>query len=87
MIITIKDILNQMIEKQKIPRPINKGKIYTIPKRQEWAGDMNALRPITLLEAMRKQLTGIMTKKLITITGKPTSQRQQLRIPTRKEYK
>ena len=41
-----------------------KGRIIVIPKTEKWHGDLDKLRPITLLESFRKILNNVLTKRL-----------------------
>ncbi len=60
-------LINLCLQFNDIPNQWKKAQIFTIPKSQLWDGDLNQLRPITLLECGRKLLTKILTNRLSTI--------------------
>jgi exonuclease III/ribonuclease HI len=57
-------LLNGIIRRGYLPRRWMRGTLIPIPKDQPWTGDLNRLRPIALLEAGRKILSSILTKRL-----------------------
>ncbi len=60
-------LINLCLQFNDIPNQWKKAQIFTIPKSHQWDGDLNQLRPITLLECGRKLLTKILTNRLSSI--------------------
>jgi ribonuclease HI len=60
-------ILNQMLNQQKVPSNEELSKIILLPKSDNWQGEISKLRPITLLETLRKILSNILTKRLTKV--------------------
>ncbi|RKP16357.1 hypothetical protein ROZALSC1DRAFT_1419, partial [Rozella allomycis CSF55] len=53
-----------------LPNKVNTGKIILLPKINNWSGELDKLRPITLLETFRKLFTSIITQRLTTTLEK-----------------
>jgi hypothetical protein len=66
----IKDLLNVMMINNRIPEKEQLGSIILLPKIQNWQGELPKLRPITLLEILRKVYSTILTKRLTVIIDK-----------------
>jgi hypothetical protein len=56
-------MLNHMIQHQTTPKYLNQGTIILLPKTDTYTGDKAKLRPITLLEALKKILTTVMNQR------------------------
>jgi exonuclease III/ribonuclease HI len=61
---TLLALLNGIMQLGHLPRRWMRGTLVPIPKDQPWTGDLNRLRPIALLEAGRKILSSILTRRL-----------------------
>src|SRR5436190_16889661 len=63
-------LINETFKQQRIPKEWKKAQIYPIPKPEEWGGDINKTRPITLLECPRKIMFKILNNRLSDILVK-----------------
>jgi exonuclease III len=57
-------LFNKIIDTSVTPQEWSIGKLFPIPKPNDWQKDINKTRPITLLETCRKIFTKIITKRL-----------------------
>ena len=62
-----KNFANICLVQGNIPNKWKVAQIYTIPKGEDWGFELNRVRPIALLEAFRKCVTRIITKRLSAI--------------------
>jgi hypothetical protein len=60
-------LINETFKQQRIPKEWKKVQIYPIPKPEDWGGDINKTRPITLLECPRKLMFKILCNRLSKI--------------------
>lgn len=63
----IRRIFNNTMSTRKMPTDWKNGTIYPIPKTMDWENDLSKVRPITLLEAIKKIFTKIMTQRLTKV--------------------
>src|SRR5579859_7924944 len=49
---------------RRFPNSWSQSSLYPIPKHCEWGGDASNVRPIVLIECMRKTFTRILTNRL-----------------------
>jgi hypothetical protein len=63
----INDLLNNILQTGQIPSEWKSGSIYPIPKPKDWENNINIIRPITLLESIRKIFTKILNDRLTNI--------------------
>ena len=59
-----RNLINECLQQTYMPKAQQKAQIYPIPKPDEWKGNINKTRPITLLECGRKMLFKILTNRL-----------------------
>ena len=57
-------LLNECLRREDIPTGWKKGVVVPIPKTAEFTGNLDQLRPITLLESTRKVFSAVMTRRL-----------------------
>ena len=57
-------LANQCLATGDIPLKWKLGQLYPIPKNEEWNHDLSNVRPIVLLEAFRKTVVRIVSKRL-----------------------
>lgn len=57
-------IFTACLDRQDVPEAWKVGVIHPIPKTPQWTGDLAQLRPITLLETVRKLFSLILTRRL-----------------------
>ena len=62
--IIFKNFANLCLVRGCIPDKWKVAQIYTIPKGEDWGFDLGRVRPIALLEAFRKCVTRVITKRL-----------------------
>lgn len=62
--------LNQSLMEGTLPDDLNRGKVILLSKLAVFNGDPNKLRPITLLSAIRKVLTGLLAKRITNVLTK-----------------
>ena len=67
MKLLFKDILNDCLRLQRIPKEWLISSIFLVPKDKDFDGDLDRMRPITLLEVTRKVLSKILNRRLYTI--------------------
>src|SRR6185369_4297752 len=60
-------MFNKILSTSVTPQEWSIGKLFPIPKPNDWQKDINKTRPITLLETCRKIFTKIITKRLSTV--------------------
>ena len=60
-------LFNRCILSNRIPKQWKCGRIYPIPKRNTFDGDLNSTRPISLIEHTRKLFTKILTNRFNNI--------------------
>jgi ribonuclease HI len=65
-------LCQRVISSAECPSAWKQGLIYPIPKSATWSGDLDAVRPITLLEHARKVCLSILTGRLSRICSKHT---------------
>jgi hypothetical protein len=53
-----------------IPTAEKLGKVILLPKDDNWSGDISRLRPITLLESLRKIIEAILQMRLQEVISK-----------------
>src|SRR5260364_289177 len=58
------DLMSKCLTSGKIPLKWKLGLLYPIPKKEEWNFDLNNVRPIILLETLRKVLSKIIMQRL-----------------------
>lgn len=63
MQVLLRAVLNACLARRDVPDSWKKSLICCIPKG-EWTGDLTMVRPIALLETMRKLFSSILTKRL-----------------------
>jgi exonuclease III/ribonuclease HI len=63
-------LLNECLRHEDIPAPWKQSVIVPIPKTAEFLGDLDKLRPISLLETTRKVLSTILTRRLQGVVEK-----------------
>jgi ribonuclease HI len=63
-------LINQIVTHQHTPKYMNMGTIILLPKTDQYTGDKSKLRPITLLEALKKVVTTILNTRLTIILNK-----------------
>ena len=63
----VRRLADLVITKQVIPLQFKCGVICPIPKKDDWGGDINNTRPITLLECLMKFIIKIVTKRITRI--------------------
>jgi ribonuclease HI/exonuclease III len=68
-------LLNECLRHEDIPTTWKQSLVIPIPKTTEFAGDLDKLRPIALLETSRKVLSAVLTRRLRQVI----EQRQVLR--------
>jgi len=57
-------LANRCLVTGDIPLKWKLGQLYTIPKNEEWNHDLSNVRPIVLLEAFRKTVVRVISKRL-----------------------
>jgi ribonuclease HI len=57
-------LLNECLRHEDIPEAWKQGVVIPVPKTDHFTGDLDQLRPITLLETTRKILSAILTRRL-----------------------
>jgi ribonuclease HI/exonuclease III len=57
-------LLNECLRLEDIPEDWKKGVVVPIPKTAEFTGNLDQLRPITLLESTRKVFSAVLTRRL-----------------------
>ena len=60
-------LINETFKQQRIPKEWKKAQIYPIPKPEDWGGNINKTRLITLLEYSRKLIFKILCNRLSKI--------------------
>ena len=60
-------IMNECLSLSMVPTDWLLSTIYLIPKDQNWKGEIDRMRPITLMEVSRKVLSKILNKRLYVI--------------------
>jgi hypothetical protein len=60
-ILAITALFNRCLLENRIPKQWKHSRIYPIPKRNTFDGDLNLTRPISLIEHIRKLYTKILT--------------------------
>ncbi|KAI3655892.1 hypothetical protein MP638_005069, partial [Amoeboaphelidium occidentale] len=60
-------VINLSIQECHLPESLRKGKIILLPKINNWQGELDKLRPITLLETFQKLISGIITTRITKI--------------------
>jgi hypothetical protein len=63
----ILDLLNDFLTLNVLPDELNEASVILIPKKDEWIGDLGDLRPITLINTIKKIFSLLITKRLTTI--------------------
>jgi hypothetical protein len=62
----ITNLLNNILNYNKLPKQWHEALLYPIPKPEWWNCDINKTRPIVLLETLRKIFTKILNNHLNT---------------------
>ena len=57
-------LFNRCLDSGQVPKQWKHSRIYPIPKRNTFDGDLNLTRPISLIEHIRKLYTKIITNRL-----------------------
>jgi hypothetical protein len=60
-------LFNRCLTENRIPKQWKHSRIYPIPKRNTFDGDLNLTRPISLVEHIRKLYTKILTNRLSSV--------------------
>jgi ribonuclease HI len=63
----IRELVNEVFKQRVLPKGWMKAQIFPIPKPEDWGGNINKTRPITLLECPRKIMFKVLNNRLSNI--------------------
>ena len=64
---SITSLFNRCLTSSQVPKQWKHSRIYPIPKRNTFDGDLNLTRPISLIEHIRKVYTKIITNRISAV--------------------
>ncbi len=60
-------LVNELLTLDEFPSELNAAKIILIPKKEDWNGELGNIRPITLINTIKKLFSALITKRLTDI--------------------